>query len=114
MKKQTQPKNTTIYTCPGKLVTIVKKESNVRRWPKHTYPCFVYLLKAKEGTRIAKLPDGVVEFMPAFEDLTRMLLAIEPSLASVIPKGIRNKPQARKDKFDSINRNRLANRRRTL
>lgn len=112
MKKNTKSKNTTIYTCPSKLVTIVKKESHVRRWPKHSYPCFVYLLKAKEGTRIAALPNGIIEFMPAFEDLTKMLIAIDPAMESIIPKGFKNKPKARKEKYDSINRRRHETRRR--
>ena len=101
MKRTTNTR--TIYQCPDALVTVIKKIKGLQRYPKHGYACLLYLLRPTKGTRVCTARDGRIEYMPSFDELRAMLIAIEPNLAKAIPSTIRNKPPQRKKHFDALN-----------
>ncbi|HEY8961788.1 MAG TPA: hypothetical protein VIM57_06230 [Luteolibacter sp.] len=91
------------YTCPSGQVEVQVKTSGLRRYPRHDYPCAVVVLRPRPGTRVTALPGGALEFMPAWDELRALIAGIDPKVAARLPKNLRNKPFARKTRFDRFN-----------
>ena len=95
-----------LYQCPSGIVTVVRKSSGLRRYPPSKYACGIFVLRPKEGTRVARISDAEIEFMPNFDELRGMLTAIDPKLADLFPKSLRNKPEARRKRYQRFNQRR--------
>jgi hypothetical protein len=61
------------------------------------------LLRPKEGTRVCVLEDGRIEYMPSYDEIRALLIAMKRKLAKILPPNLRNKPTARKMHFDALN-----------
>jgi hypothetical protein len=92
-----------IYHSPNNTVTVVRTRHGLKRYPHSKYACVLFLLKPKEGTRVRLNDDGSVEFMSSFDELRAFLGAIDPKLGEMMPAEFKNKPLARKQKFDHWN-----------
>jgi len=101
MKSKT--KTEILYTCPDEIVTVIRKTGGLRRYPRHNYPCLIFVLKPKDGTRSCKTADGRVEFMPSWAELRALLAGLDPELAKSLPVRFKNKCVQRKRRFDALN-----------
>ena len=100
---QHTPQTQTVYTCPSKIVTVIRTNRGLRRFPRHKYFCSLLLLQPKEGTRVCVAEDGRIEYMPSYDELRALLVAMKPELANALPAHLRNKPVERKKRFDAFN-----------
>jgi hypothetical protein len=91
------------YSCPAKIVTVIRTNRGLRRFPQHKYYCALFLLKPTEGSRVRVADDGRIEYMPSYDELRALLVAMKPALANALPANLRNKPIERKKRFDALN-----------
>jgi hypothetical protein len=101
----------TLYSCPDKIVKVIRKSTGLRRYPVHNYACVLFILKPGNGTRVRILPNGDVEFMPNFDEIKAALVGIDPALVTKLPDGFHNKPRERQQKFQRLNKTRLQRKR---
>ncbi len=99
------PQHEILFQSPDGLVTIVKKTSGLKRWPPHKYPCIIYILRPRSGTRVQSCTEGV-EFMMTWNDLREFLRALEPGIEAMLPKHLTDKPAAQKALWKLINEKR--------
>jgi hypothetical protein len=106
--KSPPPPPQILHSCADNQVTVIRKIKGLRRYPAHNYPCVLFVLRAKEGTRVQIKSDGTFEFMPNFEELRALLIGIDSTYANVLPATMRNKPRTRQILWRQRNRLRRA------
>jgi hypothetical protein len=96
----------TLYVCPDGVVEVIRKSTGLRRYPPSDYPCLLFVLRPKNGTRVRLLPGGNIEYMPSFDELKSLLVGLDPSFEARLPANFHNKPRSRQQKFKRWNKDR--------
>ena len=104
MIKITSDKQTTFVSNDG-LVSI-KLTTRPRRWPPHNFPVALVELKPKPGTRVLKLSDGGIQWMPRFSEVVALILKMGLRLLETPA----DKPESRRLHYEKINARRHARR----
>ena len=104
---QTPPKIETLYVSDDKIVTVIRKNRGLRRYPKHDYKCSIFLLRPTKNTRVCADKNDKIEYLPTFDELKAMLGAIDPKLAKMLPKTMKNKPLHVKKSWRALNAKRV-------
>ena len=99
-----QPKkNQLLYRCPDHIVEVIVKTKNLNRSPQHNFPCVLFILSPRRGTRVRCIRGGKIEFMPKWGELRALLAAIAPELERILPKSLCDKPIEVKRYYDRRN-----------
>lgn len=94
-----------LFTSRDGLVAVTRKTSGLKRHPAHGYPCIMYLLQPKPGTRVQYRGD-TVEFMMTWSDLREFLRALAPDFEAQLPEHFQDKCPHRKAQWDARNKKR--------
>jgi hypothetical protein len=78
--------------------------TKARRFPPHNFPVVVVQIRAKPGTRVLRLEDGLVEYMPRYGEVAALCAA----LGVTFPARLKDKPVARRLHYQQINATRLS------
>ena len=107
------PITETIYASDDKIVTVIRKNRGLKRYPRHNYKCVIFLLRPTKNTRVCVDKNGLIEYLATFDEIKAMLEAIDPKLAARLPKTMKNKPLRVKERWDGFNAKRVRGKRRT-
>lgn len=80
---------------------IVKITTTTKPWrfPPHDFPVVLLRLHPRKGTRVLKMSDGSVEFMPRFSEIYALCVRMGVHIPTLPP----DKPEARRRRFGRLN-----------
>ena len=86
------------YSSDDGLISVVTT-TKPKRYPPHSFPVVLLRLEAKPGTRVLRVADNAMEYMPRYSEVR----AICAALGITIPRSLTDKPEARRRHYARIN-----------